>query len=82
MAIPSFSEAFIRRHATPESFSLDESTCGEGAAVSLVKRGNVVHAEVEGSQVEPYRVRVTFDEGGATGAVYSCPYEERIVSYV
>jgi len=34
-----------------------------------------MHAEVEGSQYEPYRVRVTFDEGGITGAVCDCPYD-------
>ncbi len=74
MAIPSISEAVIRRQSTPESFSRGERYYGEGAVVSLVQRANVVHAEVEGSQYEPYRVRVTFDEGGIIGAVCDCPY--------
>jgi uncharacterized Zn finger protein len=72
--IPSFSEAAIRRHATPESFSRGENYYGRGAVLSLVQRGNTVDAAVEGSQYEPYRVRVSFGEGGITGAVCSCPY--------
>jgi uncharacterized Zn finger protein len=43
--------------------------------VSLIQRGNVVEAAVEGSQYEPYRVRITFDEGGVTSTICSCPYD-------
>ena len=75
MTIPSLSEAAIRRQATPESFSRGESYYREGAVLSLVQRGNMVQAEVEGSQYEPYRVQVTFDEGGVTGATCNCPYD-------
>jgi uncharacterized Zn finger protein len=75
MTMPSLSEAAIRRHATPESFSRGESYYRGGAVGSLVQRGNVVQAAVEGSQYEPYRVRITFDEGGVTGEFCSCPYD-------
>ena len=76
MTIPSLSEAAIRRRATAESFSRGEDYYQGGAVVSLVQRGNVLQAEVEGSQYEPYRVRVTFDEGGATNVVCDCPYDQ------
>ncbi len=75
MTIPSLSEAAIRRQATAESFSRGESYYQGGAVVSLVQRGNVLQAEVEGSQYEPYRVQVTFDEGGVSGAACDCPYD-------
>jgi uncharacterized Zn finger protein len=75
MAIPSLSETAIRRQATAESFSRGENYYQGGAVVSLVQRGNVLQAEVEGSQYEPYRVQVTFDEGGITGAACDCPYD-------
>ena len=42
---------------------------------SLVRRGDVVEAEVEGSHPEPYSVRVEFDEGGIIGAICDCPYD-------
>jgi uncharacterized Zn finger protein len=75
MTIPSLSEAAIRRQVTSQSFSRGKSYYQGGAVVSLVQRGNVVQAEVEGSQYMPYRVRVTFDEGGITDAVCDCPYD-------
>jgi uncharacterized Zn finger protein len=75
MTIPSLSEAAIRRQVTSESFSRGKSYYQGGAVVSLIQRGNVVQAEVEGSQYMPYRVRVTFDEGGITDAVCDCPYD-------
>jgi uncharacterized Zn finger protein len=75
MRIPSLSEAAIRRHTTSQSFDRGYSYYWDGAVISLVQRGNVVQAEVEGSQYEPYRVRITFDEGGVTWATCSCPYD-------
>jgi uncharacterized Zn finger protein len=75
MTIPSFSEVAIRRQATAESFRRGESYYYEGAVVSLVQRGNVLQAEVEGSQYEPCCVRVTFDAGGITDVDCDCPYD-------
>ena len=74
MKIPSLNEAAIRRQATPESFSRGESYYWGGAVLSLVQRGNTVQAKVAGSQFEPYRVQVAFDEGGVTDAFCDCPY--------
>ncbi len=75
MTIPSLSEASIRQQATAQSFRRGESYYQGGAVISLVQRGSVLQAEVEGSQYEPYRVRITFDEGGVTGADCDCPYD-------
>lgn len=70
-----FSRAAVRRQATAESFQRWESYYQGGAVTSLVRRGNAIQAEVEGSQYEPYRVHVTFDEGGVIGVACSCPYD-------
>jgi len=75
MTVPSLSEAAIRRRATAESFRRGESYYRRGAVISLVRRGDELQSEVEGSQYEPYRVRVTFDEGGVTSAICDCPYD-------
>jgi uncharacterized Zn finger protein len=75
MTIPLLSEAAIRQQATAESFRRGENYYRQGAVGSLVQRGNVLQAEVEGSQYEPYRVHITFDEGGITSADCSCPYD-------
>ncbi len=75
MEIFNFTEATIRQFTTAESFRRGEEYYERGAVISLIRRGNVLQAEVEGSQYEPYRVRVTFDTGGITGAVCTCPYD-------
>jgi len=75
MSIPSLTESTIRQRTTAESFRRGQDYCQRGAVVSLVERGNVLQAEVEGSQYEPYQVRVTFDAGGLTSAICTCPYE-------
>jgi uncharacterized Zn finger protein len=75
MTTPSISEASIRWQATSQSFSRGERYYWGGAVISLVQRGNGVHAEVQGSQYEPYTVRFTFDDDGVTDVICSCPYD-------
>ncbi len=69
-----FTEAVLRRHATTQSFNRGEAYAKLGAVASLTLRGQVLQAEVEGSDVQPYRVTVQFDEGGITTADCTCEY--------
>ncbi len=70
-----FDEADIQRRTTEKVFARGEEYFHEGAVVSLVRRGDVLHAEVEGSDYEPYRVAVAFDED-LLEASCTCPYME------
>jgi len=70
MAIPALSEAVIRQGTTAESFRRGQSYYWQGHVVSLVQRGDLLQAKVEGSQYLPYRVRVSFDEGGIKAKYY------------
>src|SRR5438067_10317933 len=45
-----------------------------GVGGPLVRRGDALEAEVEGSEPAPYQVRVAFDAGGVAWADGSCPY--------
>jgi uncharacterized Zn finger protein len=74
-AIPALSESTIRTHSSSESFSRGQSYYRKGAVSGLMLRGNELQAEVEGSEYAPYRVRITFDQGGVTAATCSCPYD-------
>lgn len=74
MSIPTISEATIRRHSTPESFKRGEAYYQADSVVSLTQRGNVLSAEVEGSEARPYRVTLDFDMGGLTSAYCTCAY--------
>jgi uncharacterized Zn finger protein len=73
--IPSLSEATIRAHSSAESYSRGRSYYDRGAVASLALRGKLLEGAVEGSEYEPYRVRVNFDAGGITSATCSCPYD-------
>jgi uncharacterized Zn finger protein len=74
MAVP-ISETTIQHHATSDSFSRGDEYYQRGAVTDLVQRGNTINAEVEGSEVAPYRVSLQFDAGGVTAARCSCPYD-------
>lgn len=68
-------ESLVRQQAARESFQRGREYYHQRAVVSLMRRGNIRQAEVEGSQVAPYRIRVIFDGGGITEAVCDCSYE-------
>src|ERR1044072_2489245 len=71
--IPRLSEATIRSHAAPDSFSRGQSYFESGAVADLALRGNTLQGHVEGSQYTPYRIKITFDQGGVTAASCTCP---------
>lgn len=75
MSIPEISEATIRYNATNQSFGRGEDYYKTGAITSLIQRGNLLKADVEGSEISPYRVNIRFDSGGVTAASCSCPYD-------
>ncbi|HLO86413.1 MAG TPA: SWIM zinc finger family protein [Nostocaceae cyanobacterium] len=69
------SEAIIRQNSTTQSFNRGEEYYDNEAVVNLKKRGNLIEADVEGSEYKPYRVTVRFDAGGITFANCTCPYD-------
>jgi len=73
--LPNFSEAVIRQHASPESYRRGQDYYEQGAVRSIVRRGQQLQAEVEGSQYEPYQVQIILDEGGIFDADCTCPYD-------
>ncbi|MBW4441985.1 MAG: SWIM zinc finger family protein [Plectolyngbya sp. WJT66-NPBG17] len=73
--IPNLSEAMIRRHTTGRSFERGQHYCRAGAVSSLIQRGNVLWAQVEGTEAAPYRIRIWVDSGGIKSASCSCLYD-------
>jgi len=73
--IPGLSEANIRKQAGEGSFERGRDYYGNGAVLSLTRRGQVIHSEVAGSEYEPYRVWINFDKGGLRSGECSCPYD-------
>lgn len=73
---PTLSEKIVRSRATETSWRRGVHYFESGAVQEIVWRDGVLTAQVEGSQFEPYQVRVRFNEQGEIEeASCSCPYE-------
>jgi len=73
--LPKITRAMIQRSTTAQSFARGEGYYATGAVLELVRRGDTLYAEVEGSSYEPYQVEVTLDEQGISSAYCTCPYD-------
>ena len=74
MSVPSINPTTIQRNATTQSFERGESYYRSGAVAAPTQRGNLLQAEVEGSEARPYQVTMQFDTGGITTAQCTCAY--------
>ena len=61
--------------ASSESVSRGRTYFRNGAVGPIVRRGEHLSADVEGSDIEPYRITVRLGESGVADASCSCPYE-------
>ncbi len=61
MSLPTYTEADIREHASADSFERGREYCQSRSVTSLIQRGATLQTEVLGSDIDPYRVQVTFD---------------------
>ncbi|MEZ5852044.1 MAG: SWIM zinc finger family protein [Hyphomicrobiaceae bacterium] len=75
MPTPVITAAAIRALSTPESFGRGQEYERMGAVSGIVSRGSEVSAQVEGSEIDPYRVKVRMSDGGVADATCNCPYE-------
>lgn len=73
MTIPKLSEEDVRSRVGTQSFERGYRYFHDGAIFDARRQGMVLKAYCEGSQPQPYRVRVTFDPGGIQEAHCSCP---------
>jgi uncharacterized Zn finger protein len=67
--------AMIHDLADPEVFARGRSYLREGAVTSLSRSGERITAQVYGSDVEPYRVRVKISPSGIEETHCTCPYD-------
>ena len=74
-SLPTLTEAAIRQIATSQSFSRGRDYYERGAVLGVERRGDVLRAQVEGSQYAPYQVRVTLDATGISDTHCTCQYD-------
>ncbi len=65
----------IRKVATSGSFDKGYSYYHNGYVLEIVRRGEQVSAQVEGSGYRPYEIQVTLQDSGLVSATCSCPYD-------
>lgn len=66
----------IQKQATGQSYDRGYTYYRNGYVLDVVRRGDIVTAEVEGSQYEPYQVEVILNEDGRLASAYcDCPYD-------
>lgn len=76
MNFPMLDEKIIRDNASAESFRRGKDYFGEGAVLSLTRRGNQLFAEVQGSGYDPYIVTVEMADDEILYAGCTCPYDQ------
>ncbi len=74
--LPDDIDAEIARNTTDKVFQRGQDYYEQGAVLSVVRRGGLLQAEVEGSEDEPYLVSVTVGSDAVKGAYCTCPYME------
>lgn len=72
---PTLTEATVRELSRSKSYERGQSYYERGAVGDVVRRGETVRADVEGSQYQPYTVTIDFDEAGVARTDCSCPYD-------
>lgn len=75
MAKPLIDVHAIRSLASPESFSRGRQYHRDGAVRDVIRRGEHVTADVEGTDPTPYRVTVRLHDRGVAAAKCTCPYD-------
>lgn len=70
---PTLTEATIRELARSNSYERGQSYYERGAVSNVVRRGETVRADVDGSQYQPYTVIIEFDDAGVAHTDCSCP---------
>ena len=75
MSTPKITEATIRRLSTPQSFERGEDYYHTGAVSELIRRGDILSAAVQGSDYDPYTVRLELSDDGVVAADCTCPYD-------
>jgi uncharacterized Zn finger protein len=73
--LPRLKDAYVRGLASEKSFERGESYYKDGAIMDPIRQGMELRAYCEGSEHEPYHLRVTLAKGGVEGASCTCPYD-------
>ncbi|MFT4890660.1 MAG: putative Zn finger protein [Halobacteriales archaeon] len=72
---PRVTATTVRELARQQSYERGQSYYEQGAVGDVVRRGDTLRANVEGSRYQPYTVTIDFDDTGVARTECSCPYD-------
>ena len=73
--LPDITQVMVQQLATDKVFERGCDYYEHGAVLQVVRRGNRLFAEVEGSDYEPYQVVITLGKRGIGSFSCTCPYD-------
>lgn len=72
-----YSEADIRAGANKQSFDRGYEYYNDGSVLDVTQRGNLLTAQVQGSDADPYDIAITLAANGSIAdADCTCPYDQ------
>ncbi|NBD33434.1 MAG: SWIM zinc finger domain-containing protein [Cyanobacteria bacterium] len=74
MVIPNLTHAVIEENTRPQSLERGQDYFHMGAVFSVTQRQQTISSEVEGNEIDPYHITITFDDHGITHATCTCAY--------
>lgn len=72
--LPGLTMTAVRQNTDPKVFERAQAYVRSRAVRQIIRRGEVLHAKVEGSTDRPYRVQVRFGQRRIEEATCTCPY--------
>ncbi len=75
MTQPRLTIEIVRELAGDQTFDRGYRYYRDGTVSDVIRRGNLIQAQVQGSDFHPYRVQIEFDDGGVAAVSCTCPYE-------
>jgi uncharacterized Zn finger protein len=69
------SDSLVRQYASPKSYNRGEEYYQAGAVIDLQRRGQSIYAQVEGNEIDPYRVQIDFARGDVETSECNCKYD-------
>ncbi|HYF65907.1 MAG TPA: SWIM zinc finger family protein [Herpetosiphonaceae bacterium] len=82
MPLPQISEVDIKRLAGQTIAERGRRYYRDGQVVDAVLRGDLLHAQVRGSEYDPYQVSIRFAGTRLASAVCSCPYDGAVCKHM
>lgn len=74
MVIPNLTHTVIEENTRPQSLERGQDYFHTRAVFSVTQRKQTISSQVEGNEIDPYYITITFDDHGITHTTCTCAY--------